>query len=240
MLDYIEKEWLDKPQIHDFHAGVINNVIEKYNAIYLLEIGCGTGNVAKRLKGFSAYNGIDLNKECIDIAKQKNPDMGFGVYDIRYITWEGGFNLVFTFGFLKHFGLHEWSTIFQKVCSLGEYLVFDIPIAENTHDDGTEYHHVWLSMEDIKRNIDDNGFEILEIKEFGVEPVFICKRNEVGKVKRRNYRKNSSDLEIISDNDYKKLTDDTKRNYFATSENATHEVYGDFEDHNYVIRPLQK
>ncbi len=176
MLDYIEKEWIDKPEIHDFHAGVINNLCREKYIAYILEIGCGTGNVAKRLIDYKNYTGVDSNKECIELARAKNDlDKTFVCYDIRK-RFDDHVDLVYTFGFLKHFGLHEWSTIFGKICSLGDYLIFDLPIAEGTKDDGVEFHHVWFSMEDIKRNIDDNGFEILEIKEFGVEPVFICKK----------------------------------------------------------------
>lgn len=178
MLDYIEKEWIEKPQIHNFHAAAINDVIEKYRIKDCLEVGCGTGNVVSRINSDVNYIGIDANERCIEMAALKT--IGNKTFDVRDIR--GIYNvvplveLVFTFGFLKHFGLHEWSEIFKKVCSLGEYLVFDMPIAERTYDDGVEYHHVWAAMHDIKDRIDKNGFEILEIKEFGVEPVFICKK----------------------------------------------------------------
>ncbi len=176
MLDYIEQEWINKPEIHDFHAGVINEVIKRYKIKECIEVGCGTGNIAIRLTNKVIYAGLDSNEQCVEIAKKKNLiTRAFYIGNVRDDS-QVRFELVFTFGFLKHFGLHEWSTIFKKICSLGEYLVFDLPIAEGTKDDGEEYHHVWFSMEDIKRNIDDNGFEILEIKEFGVEPIFICKK----------------------------------------------------------------
>ncbi len=182
MLDFIEKSWVnDCKEIHDFHAGVINDVIKKYKIKTATEIGCGTGNIAMRIK-VNIYAGFDSNQGCIELAYKKNKYNARKVFsnlDVRDENLVANYDLVFTFGFLKHFGLHEWSTIFEKVCSLGEYLVFNMPIAEKTHDDGTEFHHVWLSMGDLKRNIDDNGFEILETVQHGVEPIFICKRKEV-------------------------------------------------------------
>lgn len=176
MLEYIEKEWIEKPEIHDFHAGVIRSMISDYYLGLVLEVGCGTGNIALRLQTNIKYIGIDLNPECVKVAAGKNESIRtFATFDIREFK-DGGYDLVFTFGFLKHFGLHEWNDIFQKVCSLGEYLVFNMPIAEKTFDDGVEYHHVWLSMDDLRRNIDDNNFELIEVVYHGVEPIFICKR----------------------------------------------------------------
>ncbi len=206
MLEYIEKEWLDKPEMHDFHAGVVNELIDKLSleggdeffkgvnleeldihariTIKVLEVGCGTGNIATRLEVTGDdlyYHGVDSNEQCINIAKLKavKGRKVFTKMDIRLIS-EGFnkdfYNIVISFGFLKHFNLQEWSFIFEKVCSLGEYLVFDMPIAEKTKDDGLHYHHIWMNLDELKKHIKKNGFEILEIIQFGVEPVFVCKR----------------------------------------------------------------
>ena len=181
MLDWIESEWINKPEIHDFHAGVINELIKKIKKPSAIEIGCGTGNVAKRIN-INVYVGIDLNEDCLRLAKEKNTrdKYTFISKDIRSVDKieEHRFDLVFTFGFLKHFGLHEWNEIFKKICSLGQYLVFDIPISstKESHDDGIEYHHVWKSWVDILTAIKENGFEMIECVAYGVEPVFVCKR----------------------------------------------------------------
>lgn len=177
MLDFIEKSWLTEAiPIHDFHAGVINEVIKKFEIETAIEIGCGTGNIAARLEKKIDYWGIDANKECLLLAKNKTSGLKFYVADVRKLKVDKPFDLVFTFGVLKHFGLHEWSDIFTKVCSIGDILVFNMPTAEKTKDDGDEFHHVWMTMPEIYRNVKLNGFEVLEVIEHGVEPIFICKR----------------------------------------------------------------
>lgn len=177
MLAWIEQEWKEKPNTHEQHAAIINDVARKYKLNTLLEIGCGTGEVAMRLEPF-LYKGIDGNSECIAIANNKNPELLFAVADIR--NYKGTLeDLVFSFGFLKHFGLHEWADIFKKLCSLGRYFVFDMPIAQETKDDGTEYHHIWMKIEEVKGHIEANGFKLLDIKtDNTVEPVFICKKRK--------------------------------------------------------------
>lgn len=143
MLDFIEKSWLTEAMpIHDFHAGVINEVIKKFEIKECIEVGCGTGNIAKRITPDVIYVGIDSNEDCIKLAIEKNLiTRAFYVEDIREdseVKWE----MVFTFGVLKHFGLHEWSFIFSQVCKLGDILVFNMPVCEETKDDGEEFHHV--------------------------------------------------------------------------------------------------
>jgi SAM-dependent methyltransferase len=187
MLEFIENSWLtEAKEIHDFHAEVINEVIEKYNLYAVIEIGCGTGNIAKRLITDKIYLGFDLNEDCIKLAIEKtgnktrifiNRDIReFNKGDIKMLN--GKKSLVFTFGFLKHFGIHEWNEIFAKVCSIGDYLIFNMPIAERTHDDGIEFHHVWANAIELKTQIEKNGFIVLKVIEHGVEPIFICKRSE--------------------------------------------------------------
>lgn len=177
MLAWVEQEWKRDPSIHDYHARVVNEVIEKYNITEVVEMGCGTGNIAKRIPDSIIYTGYDFNEQCIELAKKKNNiTKAFFVGDIRdgsNVSWQ----LVLSFGFLKHFGLHEWSTIFNKVASFGKYFIFDMPISAETHDDGVEHHHVWKSLDDLEKDIVDADLVIINIDYTNpVEPVFVCKR----------------------------------------------------------------
>ena len=178
MLDWIESEWLAHPEIHDSYAKAINDVIKKYNCKTVTEFGCGSGEVARRIKNVQ-YLGCDVNESVLALARKKS-DHEFRMFDIRAV--DSGVlpqsDIVCAFAFLKHFGLHEWPSIFKRVCSLGKkMLVFDMPIAEQTKDDGLEYHHVWMSSLELLTHITDNGFNVIETrKDNPIEPLFICKR----------------------------------------------------------------
>lgn len=174
ILAWIEKEWKTKPDMHEYHAKIVNEAIEKYNAQSVIEIGCGTGEVAVRLNK-CRYSGYDANEDCVKIAKTKKPYWLFSVADVRALEIKDRADIVFCFGFLKHFGLHEWSDIFKKVSSFGKYFIFDMPIGE-TKDDGVDYHHVWKSLDEIQNDIKSAGLVLLSIiNPSSIEPVFITK-----------------------------------------------------------------
>jgi len=65
---------------YDYYSGKL----KKYNSSSVFELGCGTGNLAKRFikNGFN-YTGLDLNKAMLDIAEVKNPGFEFMVADMR-------------------------------------------------------------------------------------------------------------------------------------------------------------
>jgi len=186
MLAWIEEQWKANPQIHDEHARVVNGFIDEHRIKTILEIGCGTGELAMRLKGNFGigvgkmnYNGFDINPDCIMYAQIKNsPHHSFDVANVRDIVISKNVLpcLTISFGFLKHFGLHEWFDIFKRVASFGEYFIFDMPIAEQTKDDGTEFHHVWMSWEDLDKYCVMANLDLLEIVNAdSFEPIFICK-----------------------------------------------------------------
>jgi SAM-dependent methyltransferase len=180
MLAWIEQEWNEKPKIHESHADIVNEAVIKYKINSIVEFGCGTGQLAKRLH-VKDYLGVDSNRDCIEHSKSRNDKATYGakkfkVSDVRNIQLSH-FDAVVCMGFMKHFGLHEWDNVFNRVVSFGKYLIFDIPIGAKTFDDGIEFHHVWKSKQDIVDDIHAAGLELLQIvNPAEVEPVFICKR----------------------------------------------------------------
>lgn len=169
MLEYIESEWLRNTHIHEEQADFVNKVIKNYKLNSVLEIGCATGNAAMRIE-CKEYTGIDKNEECLKLAREKNPGKTFVYADVR--EYAGTFNLVCIFATLKHFSLEELPAIFERLKLLGKYLVFDIPIAEEVVDDGTEYHHVWLSREGLLELVGE-GKILAENHSNEKEPIFL-------------------------------------------------------------------
>lgn len=178
--DIEERDWIANPGKNDYHAKIVNEFIEKNKIQSIIEIGCGSGETARRLKGFKKYMGVDSNMDCIEYARKKTDPalFTFSKVDIRQISPSFKNDLVICFSTLKHFGLYEWYDIFKKISFFGKYFIFDMPVAEQTKDDGTEFHHVWKNLLELKMDIADAGLTLLGMDDSfnPLEPVFICKR----------------------------------------------------------------
>ena len=176
MLDYIESEWQKTLVLHERQADCINQISEDKN---IIEIGCATGNLAKLIKT-NEYIGFDKNEECIGLAKKKNPDKKFVVNDIRDIRRSKNqqADIVCAFAIMKHFGLHEWDDIMKKIISLSnEFVIFDMPVAEYTYDDGEVHghHHVWMTKDDLMNRLEYLGLEVYSVNDLNpVEPIYTC------------------------------------------------------------------
>ena len=63
----------------------IIHYLKKYHKTEVVEIGCGTGNLANHFikTGFN-YTGLDLSQEMINLAKEKSPNSEFIKADMRH------------------------------------------------------------------------------------------------------------------------------------------------------------
>lgn len=183
MLELIEGSWTTEcNDMHSSFASSVNDTIKKFNLKTVVEVGCGTGEVAKRIIA-DMYYGIDQNERCIRLAMLKNTEQEkkiFIVGDVRQVDLTPIKDIVCAFSVLKHFGLHEWIRVFRKICSLGTFVIFSIPISEATFDDGTEFHHVWWNKELLMQVIEMHNLSVIEERyENPIEPIFICRRKDV-------------------------------------------------------------
>ena len=163
----IEDSW-EKAKFYEQYVAVIKSVCAENALSTILELGCGTGWVPYQLGSGFAYVGVDSNSECVDLARRKNPGVVFVKKDIRNFR-EGKvppFDVVCAFAVFKHFGLHEWGEVFRNALSLGRFGIFSMSVSEEDHDDGREFHHVWVSEETLAREIEMAGHEMLETRVF--------------------------------------------------------------------------
>jgi ubiquinone/menaquinone biosynthesis C-methylase UbiE len=78
--DEIYQGFIDYPQEYEFYS----NSCKKYGASTILEIACGTGNLAPFFKAdFKTYIGLDYSEAMLAIAKHKNPTTEFVQGDMR-------------------------------------------------------------------------------------------------------------------------------------------------------------
>lgn len=74
------QSFINYKEEYDFYAGIIT----KYTCTSLLEIGCGSGNLAAQFAaGGFGYTGMDLSEQMLAIAKQNNPGQVFINGDMR-------------------------------------------------------------------------------------------------------------------------------------------------------------
>ncbi|MBE8723854.1 class I SAM-dependent DNA methyltransferase [Flavobacterium hungaricum] len=69
---------------YDEEYAFYNNLIQENNGSSILEIGSGTGNLAKRFaKNNQNYQGLDYSDDMITIARERNPNSSFTQGDMR-------------------------------------------------------------------------------------------------------------------------------------------------------------
>jgi SAM-dependent methyltransferase len=85
IFDAMYQTFIDYDEEYHFY----NTLIQEYRAQTILEIGSGTGNLAKRFKqNNQQYTGLDSSKSMIDIAQIRNPKCLFINGDMRDFTLE--------------------------------------------------------------------------------------------------------------------------------------------------------
>ena len=76
------QSFIDYEEEYQFYK----SLLDKYSARNILEIGCGTGQLAKRfLKDKYAYTGIDVSMPMLEIARKDLPAHHFHQMDMRAI-----------------------------------------------------------------------------------------------------------------------------------------------------------
>ena len=72
--------FINYPEEYNFYS----SLLKQYDKIEVLEIGCGTGNLANDfVKAEFDYTGLDLSEEMINLAKNKSPHCRFIQADMR-------------------------------------------------------------------------------------------------------------------------------------------------------------
>jgi SAM-dependent methyltransferase len=179
---YKTKPWGQQPE-YRYYADVANKLIKEKKIKSILEIGCGSGLVPTELPGEVLYMGVDKNPLFLEWARNKNiPSRQFIEEDVRNISkeWLEKQNYcpdsVMTFAFLKHFGLHEWDGLVGQLLSLAPNAIIETQTSDHNFDNGTEFHHVFVTDEHLKSVVEKNQHKIVaEIDIFKTEtPHPVC------------------------------------------------------------------
>ncbi len=110
--------------------------LRKNGVAKVLEVGCGTGNLAKRLLDAKYdYWGIDLFDEMLEIAKQTAPNAKFSQADVRNFDLNSQFDCTIVTGrsisyLIENNGLLDALNCIKRNLKVGGMLMFDAIDAE--------------------------------------------------------------------------------------------------------------
>jgi ubiquinone/menaquinone biosynthesis C-methylase UbiE len=134
---------------------IINLIkLKKPDSRTILDIGCGTGEHHKYLKNEFQIDGIDINKEFINLAKVKNPG---GTYQVADMTdfklnkeYDGVICLFSSIGYVKTFEkmASAMKCFFKHLKNDGLVIVEPWLTPENWHDG--KLHMLTYDKEDVK------------------------------------------------------------------------------------------
>ena len=154
-------------------TAIVNAGIEKYGIKSIVEWGCRSGLIAAGLPKAIPYLGMDTNEDWLEMAKERNRNCStrkFMLTDIRkniadpepdWLNYSLARGVVIAFDFMKHMPLGEWDAILKRVLSCGRYCCFSAQVCGNDFDDGTRFHHVFVSKQHLAEAIQRAGYEEL-------------------------------------------------------------------------------
>ncbi len=132
VFDTMYQGFIDYNEEFQFYADKANLC----NAQSIIEIGCGSGNLAKHfIKEFKSYLGLDLSDHMLELASNKNPTGQFLKADMRSFEVEKKFEMALITGRTSSYLLspkdltHTFDSISQTLLDKG-HLVFDCIDAE--------------------------------------------------------------------------------------------------------------
>ncbi len=174
--------WLVSKAYIEF-AKRIREVMNMYGLKSVIELGCGAGYVGSELKDFT-YLGVDGSPAMIAHAKEKNPGVQFEVANMRNLPYSG-YDLVCSFGVLKHFSLEDFPEIFKKATAIAKYGLFEMQLTSGKSENNPEdsYNHTWISADDLYGALQSAGQKLLRNVVWinaspGKDLVFIVTKNE--------------------------------------------------------------
>ncbi|SDB39290.1 Methyltransferase domain-containing protein [Flavobacteriaceae bacterium MAR_2010_188] len=165
LYDAIYQTFIDYDDEYQFY----NSILSKYNLNSVLEIGCGTGNLAKLfIENNMDYKGLDLSADMITLSKKKNPGGTFIESDMARFHLEDNIDSAIITGrtssyLIENKILSESLQNIHRNLKEGGLLIFDFIDAERffkiigkgkdvTHScsyDGVEYYRDSLFKVDL-------------------------------------------------------------------------------------------
>ncbi len=163
-----------------WHQGkkfLVNELVKKYGSniknedgLRILEIGCGTGEITESLQKYGNVTGIDMSNEAADFCRERGLE-NIIVADINTINIDSleKYDLVLALDVLEHIQDDiEAIKRVGKLLSQDGYFIINVPAYKflwSEHDEALQHKRRYSTYE-IKRKLEDNGFEIVKMSYF--------------------------------------------------------------------------
>jgi trans-aconitate methyltransferase len=135
----------------------------------IIEFGCGSGLCAAALQKTDwdvSYLGVDKSPELLKLAKKHvQEDVHWQLKEGDARTWQKDrdFDVAMAWSLFKHFALDEWwEEVAGRLLSFGQYAAFNVQMAPENIDDGTDFPHVHVSETLLQRLLFTAGHEEVE------------------------------------------------------------------------------
>ncbi len=159
------------------YANQVRDFMRKHNLKTVLEVGCGSGHVARELNNEFEYTGIDGSGLMVEFAKKTNPGHRFELANIRSMniaTVHAGenmpFDLVCSFAVLKHFLLKDWAMALRNMLSVGNNGLIQVQMRPDGYpsvEDGSDCPHNWVTEKEMREAVAKAGHKVVAINDTG-------------------------------------------------------------------------
>lgn len=153
------------------------------NDLNILDVGCGTGALAKFLTDFGSVTGFDMSAEAVEFCKSKGLNNVFvqDVSTLEEAKHSKKFNLIVALDFLEH--VQDDILVMQKIremLSEDGLLFVNVPAHKflwSEHDEALEHKRRYHRLE-LTKKLNDAGFNIVSNSYFvtAISPLIILYR----------------------------------------------------------------
>lgn len=154
----------------DYLRDVATSHFGRTNCLDVADIGCGIGNYHQRLRPyFRSLTGIDISKESLEIARARNADVTYALYDGARLPCEDAtFDLLFAICVMHHVPPEAWPDFVSEAARVlrpgGLFVVFEHnprnPLTRRIVDRCPfDEDAVLLAREEIERLFEGTGLE---------------------------------------------------------------------------------
>ena len=131
-VEELDAEWTKNELVYYWYLRHHYQAVEQYLVGSVLDIGCGPGYLAARVKpNEGMYTGVDISPKAIEIARKLFPGAAFYVHDVEHTPLpfaDRSFDTIVASEMLEHLQTHELLLSEIRRCAR-TYIVITTPIS---------------------------------------------------------------------------------------------------------------